>query len=95
MERLQALVNSYVGGLEVTGRGYQPSKCHQWHIGFSSKSGEYSYLHANNASTEINLPGIVEAIKKLDPNESKEGIEVVTAPYCSTKDHLEELGGKV
>ena len=38
-ERLHASVNSYVGGLEITGGGCKPSKCHWWTIGFRWKAG--------------------------------------------------------
>ena len=55
----------------------------------------YSYLRADEISTEVYLPGIAEYIKKLDPNDSKEGMRFFTVPHGSMKNQLEELGGTV
>ena len=38
VDQLQASVNGYVGGLEVTEGGFKPSKCHLWPIGFKWKA---------------------------------------------------------
>ena len=38
--RFQPLVNSYVGGLEVTVGVCKPSECHWWPIGFKWKAWE-------------------------------------------------------
>ena len=75
---MQASVKSYVGGIELTGGGCKPSKCNCWTIGFKWKSGEYSYHHDDKVITEMYLPGIAKAIKKLDHNEDKKGMGVFT-----------------
>ena len=87
-KRLQASFNSYVVVIEVTGGGWKPSKCNCWTIGFKWKSGEYSYHHDDKVITEMYLPGIAKAIKKLDPNEAKKGMGVFTDPECSMEDQL-------
>ena len=65
-----------------------------WPIRFKWNSGEYSHLCAYKFSIEIYFPGIAKAIKKLETNDTKEGMGVFNAPYGSMKDKLEELGVK-
>ena len=70
-ERSPALVNSYVGRLEVTGGECKPSNFHWWPIGFKWKYRKYSCLCADKVSAEVYLPCIAGDINNLESNEVK------------------------
>ena len=94
VNRHQATVTCWSGGLRVTGGALKPEKCFWYPVKWMWKKGIAQVVPSHKVEEDIyvtNPDGIVECIPKLNYNETREVMGVVQAPSGTMEGQITKL----
>jgi len=80
---LQQAIDTWEGGLKVTGRALVPEKTFMYLIDFEWKNGEWSYKYAKDCPGKVFANDIFEnrtELQRVEPNIAEETLGILLAP---------------
>jgi len=95
--KMQRSASVWAGGLRVTGGALKPEKCYWYLIAFEWYMGQWRYARKATHPFDIKVPnadGVLEIIKRLETDESKEAVGIIQNAEGDEEDMLTEMEEK-
>ena len=95
--KMQRSASVWAGGLRVTGGALKPEKCCWYLIAFEWHMGQWQYARKATHPFDIkvlNADGVLEIIKCLETDESKEAVGIIQNAEGDEEDMLSEMEEK-
>jgi hypothetical protein len=92
VERMQASLNDWEGGLRVTGGALAPEKCSWYLIHFIWKNGKWQYATVDQVPGDVTIrdkDGVPQVIQRLNVDKAERTLGVRLAPSGSMKTEFE------
>jgi hypothetical protein len=94
MYKLQQVIDTWEGGLKVTGGALGPEKSYWYLVSFKWNGGKWSYAPITDTPATLymnDIQNIRKVVKRILPNQAEETLGVWIAPNGDTKVQVQKL----